>query len=281
MITALKTLLNMTKQQLLSKTSQEDIVKFYIKDFDLNKKKNYHSPFGEKDNKPSLSFYKEGNQLKFKSHNTSNAGDVFQFVADIKKIDCKKNFTDVVNAIVNDLHLNGADISTHSLHHPDNIKLYADKKKSLKISFEKAYTTAFLNYFNQFKIDIETLMRFKVYQVKYHEFISANNKLCKFDYKKLNQVAVCYTVNNHIKIYFPEIEGIQKKSFGFKDQTTADIFGLEQLTANSQQLTALYIAAGEKDCLTLNANDFAAISFQSENTIPTELQIERLKKIAK
>lgn len=263
----------MTKQQLLNQTTEQQIVKFYVPDYDEEKKKNYKSPFSDKDNKPSLSFYKEGNTLKFKSHNTNNAGDVFQFVADIKNIDCKKNFTDVVNAIANDLHLNRTTVIAKN---NDAAVIRKDVKKNIKISYEKAYTTAFLNYFNQFKIDLETLMRFKVFQVKYHEFISANNKLCKFDYRKNNQVAVCYKANERIKIYFPEIEGIQKKSFGFKDQTTEDIFGLEQL----QQCENLFVAAGEKDCLALNANKFSAVSFQSENHTPTKEQVEQIQKFS-
>lgn len=252
----------MTKLQILEKLTEEQILKHYLPDLDLSSNKNYKSPFVENDENPSLSIYNDNGTIKFKSHNTGNAGDVFQFVADIKKIDCKNNFNDVLNAIAKDFSLNGFAI--------------ADHKKNIKISFEKEYTDDFLKYFNKYKIDKEALNKFLVKQVKYHEFISSKNKLCKFDYRKNKQVAVCYTVNEKIKIYFPEVEGIQKKSFGFKEQTTNEIFGFAQL----KKADYIIISAGEKDCLALNANGFQAVSFQSENHIPTDEQIHHLRELA-
>ena len=76
----------MTKVQLLETLTEEDIIKKYLPDF-TTLAKNYKSPFSPKDNKPSLSFFKSGQVIKFKSHNTNNHGDIFQFVADIKNID--------------------------------------------------------------------------------------------------------------------------------------------------------------------------------------------------
>lgn len=252
----------MTKLQLLKTVSEVEIIKFYISDFDAAKKKNYTSPFSKDDENPSLTFY-EDNGWKFKSHNTGHQGDVFQFIADIKGIDCKSNFQAVIDQISNDLQL---------------ANLPADNKKNIRISYEKAFTQAFINYFSSFKISVETLEKFGVKQVKFHEFISSNNKHCKFDYRSLKQVAVCYLVNDRIKIYFPKIEGVQKKAFGFKNQTTADVFGLSQLSQVRPE--KLFIAAGEKDCLALNSNGFTAISFQSENYIPNSAVIDKLKSFS-
>ncbi len=253
----------MTKLQLLEKTTEENIFKHYIPDLDLTTKKNYRSPFGEKDNIPSLSIFEKDKQLKFNSHNSGNAGDVFQFVADLKGIDCKTNFPAVIEEIAKDLNLNG-------------FALKSDKKENIKISFEKDYTDEFLKYFVRFKINKDTLKKFNVQQVKYHEFISANNKHCKFDYRKNKQISVCYTINNKIKIYFPSIEGLQKKAFGFKEQTTEEIFGFTEL----KKADYIIISAGEKDCLSLNSNGFQSVSFQSENNIPTDKQINDLKQFA-
>lgn len=254
--------MTMTKLQLLEKVSEEEIVKFYLPEFQPGAGKNYKSPFGAKDDKPSLSFYKGKKGINFKSHNTGHQGDVFQFVADIKNIDCKANFASLIDSIAQDFSLNG----------------FAEKEiPKQTISFEKAPSVTMLKYFEQFKIDLETLIKFNVQQVKFHSFISKSGKLCKFDYRKLNKLAICYTVNSRIKLYFPKIEGIQEKTFGFKNQNTSDIFGFTQL----DKCENLFITAGEKDCLALNANGLTGVSFQSENTMPSAKQIDILRSKAK
>jgi DNA primase len=270
----------MTKLQLLEKVSQEDIIKTYLQSFNPTSKKNYHSPFG-KDDKPSLAFYQSGSNWKFKSHNTGHAGDVFQFVADLKGIDCKKNFKEVIDQIAEDMQLKSGSVKQTSKPVIANaVSETINKKKNLQITFEKGYTKTFLNYFDQFKINVETLIRFEVFQVKQHDFISSEGKRCKFDYSKSNQVAVCYQVNGRIKIYFPKLEGIQEKKFGFKEQTNADIFGLTAITKQAAHHSILFITAGEKDCLSLNSNGFPAICFQSENTSPSPEQIKSINSLS-
>ena len=81
----------MTKEQILSQISQEDIIKNFFPDFNSKSNRNYKSPFAGKDDKPSLNFYFDDQTLKFKSHNTGHQGDVFQFIADLNGIDCKAN----------------------------------------------------------------------------------------------------------------------------------------------------------------------------------------------
>ncbi|MDQ2718209.1 MAG: hypothetical protein M3Z26_00405 [Bacteroidota bacterium] len=264
----------MTKLQLLNQISEADIFSKYVPGFIPSTKKNYKSPFSDKDNKPSLSIYKEGSSLKFKSHNTGHQGDVFQFVADINKIDAKKNFSQVIEIIAKDFSLNG--FSKKSKISENVVFPVSSKKQNVKISFEKEQTEDFLKYFAAFKIDAATLLKFDVNPVKYHEFYSSEGKLCKFDYRKSNQLAICYSINKKVKIYFPAIAGKQERSFGFKDQTTSDIFGLKQLTKSK----ILWICAGEKDCLAMNSNGFPAISFQSETTIPTAEQIALISSYA-
>ena len=264
----LKFQLEMTKLELLNQISETDIFSKYVPEFNPSTKKNYKSPFSEKDEKPSLSIYTANGQLKFKSHNSGHQGDVFQFVADINKIDAKKSFSKVIEIIAKDFSLNGFSKS---------------KLKNIRVSYVKAYTKEFTNYFAAYKINIETLTRFNVNQVKFHEFVSSAGKHCKFDYISLKQLAISYDIDSKIKIYLPEIKDKQKKSFPFKDQTTNEIFGLAQLSKvfpNQKLGGKLWITAGEKDCLALNANGFFAISFQSETTIPTEKQIKLINLYA-
>ena len=259
----LKTKIGMTKLELLNQISEADIFTKYIPGFNPQSKKNYKSPFSEKDEKPSLSIYQVNGLLKFKSHNSGHQGDVFQFIADINKLDAKKEFSKVIDIIAKDFSLNG----------------FASEKKlqNIRISYVKGYTQEFLNYFHQYKIDEPTLKRYNVNQTKFHEFISSAGKHCKFDYIALKQIVIAFTIGSKVKIYIPEIKGKQKKAFPFKDQTTADIFGLSEVQAPK----VLWICAGEKDCLALNANGFQAICFQSETTIPTADQIKQINSISK
>ena len=239
----------------MNEFSEVDIIKFYVPDFDEGHKGNYKSPFSDKDDKPSLNFYRQNGKMLFKSHNTGHQGDVFQFVADLKGLDSKTNFVEVLDAIRADL---GAKEQA--------------KKGTIKLSFDKQQTELHA-YFKGFGVSPETLDRYGVKQIKYHEFVTTKGKVCKFDYKKPQKLAVCYTIGKRIKVYFPYIDSVQEKGFGFKDQTKADIFGLAQLETPKE----IFVAAGEKDCLVLNQNGFPSISFQSENTTPTPAQISQLQ----
>jgi hypothetical protein len=277
-----------TKKQLLERISEAEIFRHYVPGFSPTRKKNYTSPFSESDKTPSLSIYRDGSIWKFKSQNTGHQGDVFQFVADIKNIDCKADFAKVIEAIETDLGNIPQVLETPPL---EGLGEAANKSKNIKISFEPKLTKEFVDYFLQYKISETILNELNVCQVKYHEFIAATGKLCKFDYRKSNQLAVCYhakLLNGHfpsplgeggqrpdeayIKIYFPAIEGKQKKAFGFKNFTKQNIFG--RWTDGPQNL---FIAAGEKDCLALISNGFEAVSFQSENHIPDQQQIDLYK----
>lgn len=254
----------MTKLQLLEKVSEADIFAKYIPGYTAGSTRNFKSPFVKDDKKPSLSIYQDNGHLKFKSHNSGHQGDVFQFVADLKGIDNKRNFDAVIEAIAKDFSINGFSPASDG------------KKKSIKISFEPDPQEMY-QYFKQFKISKETLLSFGVNQVKYHEFTSAAGKVCKFDYRRLKQLAICYKIGERIKVYFPSIEGKQDKIFGFKDQTNADIFALSQIGKKADRL---FLAAGEKDCLALNSNGFPSIALQSENTIPTSAQVRDIKAIS-
>ena len=252
------------KTMLLSQVSPGEILKFYLPEYTPGEKRNYKSPFSEKDDHPSLNIYEKDGILMFKSHNTGHQGDVFQFVADLKGINCKSDFSSLISLMAEDLGVN--------IEQPE-----VTGKRSIKITFESKPND--LNeYFANFLVDPDTLKRFNVRQVRAHEFISATGKHCRFNYQKLQQLAICYSIGDRIKIYFPEIKGKQEKAFGFKDQTNVDIFGYDQLQGN--RVDRLFISAGEKDCLVLNSLGFHSVCFQSENTIPTTEQTRKINDIS-
>jgi DNA primase len=64
------------------------------------------------------------------------------------------------------------------------------------------------------------------------------------------------------------------RSFFLNKTRKEDIYGFEQLP---KKVEHLIICAGKKDCLILNANGFAALTFRSENHTITPEQIKKLK----
>lgn len=263
-----------TKDQVLSKVTQEDLIKFFIPDFSPDVKKNYKSCFSDSDDKPSLSFYEDKGVWKFKSHNTGHQGDVFQLWADMNQLDSKQHFSEILHKINDSLNLglNGS---------------AAKKKSEFQIEF-KGYTDNFLAYWNQFGINQETLLKYNVKQVKLLKFKGSKGKVYKFDYDQLNWIVSAYIINGKHKVYIPEIPAAfnndiafrgQKKAFGYKDQRSSDIFGLRQLP--NPPMDHIIFSAGEKDCLALNGHGFMAISLQSENQLPQESQINQLKEKCK
>jgi CHC2 zinc finger len=196
----------MTKVQLLEQFTEIDILNFYVEDFNPKQTENYKSPFSEHDNTPSLSVYHTKKGWQFKSHNTGHQGDVFQFVADLKGIDCKSNFTEILDTIKTDLSHSG------SLPNAKQAKIKAppieptakeieDKKKSIKLEINPDKTLIH-SYFKPLGISPELLEQYNIQAIKYHEFTTKSGKLCKFDYVKLNQLAILYTFNDRIQFHF-------------------------------------------------------------------------------
>ena len=258
--------MNNVKVQLLNQVSVSDIIKFYLPEYVPGRSENYKSPFAQKDDTPSLNFYEKDGDLMFKSHNTGHQGDVFQFVADLKKIDCKTDFKTVLDEIQKDM----------GVLLPENTN-YA---QNVRISFDRQ-AVELISYYTALGVPSEILERYRVNQVKFHEFITKKGKHCKFDYKKLKQLAVCYSIEDRVKVYFPEIENVQEKRFGFKDQKTNDIFGLAQLLTFGTIVDRLFVVAGEKDSLVMASRQYWPISFQSENTHPTKEQVSQISGLAK
>lgn len=252
------------KITILEQISEDQILKFYLPEYNPEANINYRSPFSDKDDHPSLNIYQKNGKLFFKSHNTGHQGDIFQLVADLKGLDCKRDFQAVLAEIEKDLRLQPA-------------KSSIDQKQNIRISYEPE-PHALYAYFSVYGVSPDLLDQYQVKQVKYHEFKTKKGKLCKFDYRRLNQLAICYQIEQFIKVYFPKLEGRQEKQFGYKDQTNTDVFGWKQL--GEQPVQKLFIAAGEKDCLVLNAHGFKSIAFQSENTIPSKEQIAKINQLA-
>lgn len=143
----------MDKNTILSQISQVDIYNFYygtgFKPFEK-----ISSPFSE-DKNPSFKVFKN---LSFKCFSTGKQGDVWQFVADIKGLDCKTQFTEVLATITADLGIiqQQKNITHHTPITDD------DEKHFLYV--EKPFTTEHYNFWLQgnWNVSAQVLDRYNV-----------------------------------------------------------------------------------------------------------------------
>lgn len=250
------------KEDLLSVTSELRIMEHYTGA--TNFVKNISSPFTE-DKNPSFRVYPPSDKntcYTFKCHSSGRQGDCYQLVADLNNLDCKNDFSRVLEKIVKDMNLplNG------------NTKVL---QKGFKV-FKKSWTKQGLKFWSDLGVSRQILDAFNV------------SMLDKFEYPKGKEVktfkiyqgvlAFSYEINGSYKIYIPEQPTKKVKKQFYKSQSVKDVFGLKELPNSVENL---FICAGEKDCLILNSRGFNAISFQSENTIPAQALMSDLGKRAK
>lgn len=261
----------MKKDELLSKVSVQQIyTKFYEGEFSTTK--NVSSPFSD-DKKASFRFYKNGT---FKCFSSGNQGDVFQFVSDLKEIDCKSQFDQVLDVICQEFSLNGYSNSTQITKPKTSKTPSKEVEKNKDFSFKtKALEQFHLDYFNQknWNVSKEILDKYNVSALDKFQFFNSNKKeISKI--KLFNGVlGFAYQVNDNVELYIPKQAKTTK--FFYNQLSNDDIFGFAQLPKNPEQI---FISAGKKDCLILNANGFPAITFRSENHFVTEEQIKLLRK---
>jgi regulator of sigma D len=242
----------MTKVQILSQISEKDIFFKFLKISDFPKG-NISSPFCE-DKNPSFTLYKNNS---FKCNSTGRQGDCFQFVADLKQIDCKIEFHKVLEAIASEFNL------------------IIEKENNHFAFTTKDFSKEHLDYFSQgnWNVSQEILAKYKVSALDKFEFY--NSKKEEISKIKLftGVLGFAYKLNDFIaEIYIPQQEKTNK--FFLNKFRSGDIFGLEQINKNAEYII---ICAGKKDCLILNANGFNAVTFRSENHNISETQIKQLE----
>lgn len=268
----------MKLSSLLEKTSRLEIFKHYLpseSNFDedcikikgVRPGRNILSPFVKEKN-PSFSIYQEGDNLKYKCWASGPAGDVFQFVADLKQIDCKANFNEVLEIINRDMKLGLENKKTRYQSPNWKAEYYEGMNKKAK------------DFWLSRNITEETLEKFGVRQMKKLTYKSpSTKKSSQFDYHKDGFVAFEFTVNGRKKLYMPTSVNphLKKKNYS-KTQTNADIFGLRQLPKSKQKY--LLICEGESDVLCAVSHGIPAVCFQSANSHITKQQIRLLRQKA-
>lgn len=259
----------MNKDTILQQVSQVDIYNFYY-GTGFKPYEKISSPFSE-DKNPSFKVFKN---LSFKCFSTGRQGDVWQFVADIKGLDCKTQFTEILKIISADTGVIQQQKNiqkkptAYSLPHTANHFSYTSKP------FSKDHFDYWLQ--GNWNVTADILNKYNVKALdKYEYFNSKKNNIQKI---KLftGIIGFIYEVNNNAEIYIPA-QGKNKKIF-YNNLKFSDIFGYEQLNDNED---FIIITAGKKDCLILNANGFPAVSFRSESGFIKAEEINKLKQKSK
>jgi predicted P-loop ATPase len=271
----------LNKDIILKYTTVEDI---YVKFLNRNDfpKGNISSPFSD-DKNPSFKVYKNGS---FKCHSSGKQGDVFQFVATLKDLDCKTQFNEVLNTVASEMNIiidTETDKKTFAkenqtfakaLQKPlqQNEKTVAtEKTPSLLTVSIREFTILDLDYWKKLGVEKTTLEKYKLHSISSYTWTDR-----KPIYTKKESVAFAIELQGNFKLYIPnQIEiGIQKNVL---PPFPTGIFGMEQLGTERKQ--DLIICAGEKDTIVAKSRGFNAVTFGSESGHPKEEQIKKLQSL--
>jgi DNA primase len=267
----------MTKSELLNQVNEVQIYEKFCTFYKTNV--NVSSPFSE-DKKESFRFYKN---KTFKCFSSGKQGDVFQFVADLKELDCKKDFKKVLEIISEAFALNG--FSVPNIKKTVKVAKKEQKKETLNVDTKslfnyvnKDFEKIHLDYFYQgnWNVTKELLYHYKIEALdKFEYWNSKKEAITKIKLFK-DVLGFSYKVGSNVELYVPKQEKSSK--FFYNQLESSDVFGISQL---SNKLDYLIISAGKKDCIILNANGFPSVSFRSENHFVTKEQVKELKTFTK
>lgn len=243
-----------TLDYILSKVTEYDIYARYIGQFRIGFI--YNSPFRE-DKNPSFGIFRsrKSGKLLFKDHGNGKCGDVIKFVELYTGL---TNYNDILNRIVTDMSIT------------NNTKLKSTKQYESKDTVigvvRQDWTDVDKQYWSQFGITKETLIKFNVFSIKYY----LCDGIVKGIYKNENPM-YAYKVYDHFKIYRPLADKYTKWR---NNLTPYDIQGYEQLPKKGD---LLIITKSLKDVMCLYEMGYTAISPSSESTFLTSDVIDDLK----
>lgn len=274
---------SISKDKILLQTNCNEIYKHYLGLTEFPKG-NISSPFSP-DKKPSFKLYNNGT---FKCNSSGNQGDVFQFVADKKQLDCKTQFYEVLQTIAKDMNLplcdeynknnakNPINTDAKKVLQTENNKIAkelqqekpANKPKELNVE-KRDYTTLDLKWWGNLGVKKDVLEQYKVSSIKNYTW-TGNTPINT----KNEGVAFAFELRGQYKIYVPE-----QKNIGIKKNVLppfkTGIFGFEQLGKEIKE--NIIICEGEKDTITAVSRGFNAVCFGSATRRISKEEIELLQ----
>lgn len=244
-----------TLDYILSKVTEYDIYARYIGQFKIGFI--YNSPFRE-DKNPSFGIFRsrKSGKLLFKDHGNGECGDVIKFVELYTGL---TNYNDILNRIVTDMSItNNTKLKS--------IKQYESKDTVIGV-VRQDWTDVDKQYWSQFGITKETLIKFNVSSIKYY----LCDGVVKGIYKDENPM-YAYKVYDHFKIYRPLADKYTKWR---NNLAPYDIQGYEQLPEKGD---LLIITKSLKDVMCLYEMGYTAISPSSESTFISDKALNQLKR---
>lgn len=264
------------KKQLLKKSENGLLIfKYFIPELQLrgDKCKNVHSPL-YKDSNPSLSIFRgEDGIWYFKDFGDEEMkGDAFYFASLMWDLDCKEDFPKLME------ELSEIDFKEVSFDHQSIQKNNTNrsKKESTFQLIERENGRLYINekkYLKQFGITEAILADYNVkfidgYIVNYLD--GGSKQILRKNVKE--RIMLAYVFENFAKIYVPFEEKKDKFRYvGTKPENY--VFG-EHLFGETDK-GVIFLAAGEKDVMTIAGLGYRAICLNSEtSTLSKDLQKE-------
>ena len=229
-----------------------------------------------KDTKASCNVYYDRRHSVYKMKDFGNeeySGDCFELVGTMTGLSCRnaKDFVEIMRIIDHDLHLgladgyeNCVDTSSVQVVCPPTPEQVIKKIRPYNI-IPRAFNETDRIFWSKSRITEHTLNKYNVRPL--HSFSSVNQEGKSYTLTETAQEPMYgYVGDKYIKIYRPRSE---MRFLYAGDLGDNYCFGLDQLSAKGD---LLFITGGEKDVMSLAANGFHAICFNSETTvIPTSV----------
>ena len=276
-----------TKSAILAATQNGlNVFKHYIP-FDFKLGKNFKNPFYD-DKNASCNVYYDRHNLCFKIKDFGNpdySGDCFAFVAQIKGLDVRRDFLQVVQSINLDLNLcldekpdnfipqtnfkkksKTQSVSTSNFQKIKPVSDHIIKTIAKPYEFtEKAFSQSELAFWKTFCISEKTLNYFRVRSLSEFKSVNKDNETYELQ-ATINEPIFGYIGESYVKLYRPK----SRLRFLYGGQIPANYcFGLRQLPNRGD---ILFITGGEKDVMSLYAKGFHAVCFNSETShIPPDI----------
>ena len=223
-----------------------------------------------KDTKASCNVYYDRRHSVYKMKDFGNeeySGDCFELVGTMTGLSCRnaKDFVEIMRIIDHDLHLGLADgYENCVVVCPPTPEQVIKKIRPYNI-VPRAFNETDRIFWSKSRITEHTLNKYNVRPL--HSFSSVNQEGKSYTLTETAQEPMYgYVGDKYIKIYRPRSE---MRFLYAGDLGDNYCFGLDQLSAKGD---LLFITGGEKDVMSLAANGFHAICFNSETTvIPTSV----------
>ena len=224
-----------------------------------------------KDTKASCNVYYDRRHSVYKMKDFGNeeySGDCFELVGTMTGLSCRnaKDFVEIMRIIDHDLHLgladgyeNCTDTSSVQVICPPTPEQVIKKIRPYNI-VPRAFNETDRIFWSKSGITEHTLNKYNVRPL--HSFSSVNQEGKSYTLTETAQEPMYgYVGDKYIKIYRPRSE---MRFLYAGDLGDNYCFGLDQLPSKGD---LLFITGGEKDVMSLAANGFHAICFNSETTL--------------